>query len=86
MPQSMDELIIAGTSSLSWAIKSIQCLRQHELPHGIPSPCLGNQSFITSHLCLYSPLNFMVFRSKEHHVSQHMVRVSAMCGEVVHIV
>ena len=30
-------------------------------------------SFTTSHLCLYSPLNFMVFRSKEHHVSQHMV-------------
>ena len=82
MLQSMDELIIAGTSSLSRAIKSIQCLRQHELPHGILHHVLENQSFITSHLCLYSPLNFMVFRSKEHHVSQHMVRVSAMCGEV----
>ena len=86
MLQSMDELIIAGTSSLSRAIKNTQCLRQHELPHGTLHHVLENQSFITSHLCLYSPLNFMVFRSKEHHVSQHMVRVSAMCGEVVHVV
>ena len=51
-----------------------------------------SQSFTTSHLYLYSPLNFMMFRSKEHHVSQHMVRVSqdmvmyAMCGEVGHVV
>ena len=44
--------------------------------HGILHHVLENQSFITSHLCLYCPINFMVFRSKEHHVSQHMVRVS----------
>ena len=60
--------------------------------HGILHHVLENQSFITSHLWLYCPINFMVFRSKEHHVSQHMVRVSqnmvkyAMCGEVVHVV
>ena len=43
--------------------------------HGILHHVLENQSFITSHLCLCWPINFMVFRSKEHHVSQHMVRV-----------
>ena len=62
MLQSMDELIIAGTSSLSRAIKSIQCLRQHELclrqhelPHhtwhtspcfGKPSPCVGKHDVL----------------------------------------
>ena len=80
MQDAMDELIIAGTLSLHQAIKSIQCLRQHDLPHHTwhTSPCLGKIKvfFTTSHLCLYSPLNLMVFRSKEHHVSQHMVRVS----------
>ena len=54
MLQSMDELIIAGTSSLSRAIKSIQCLRQHELclrQHELPhhtwhtSPYLGKSKF-----------------------------------------
>ena len=45
MLQSMDKLIITGTSSLSQAIKSIQCLRQHELPHHTwqkPSHVLGH--------------------------------------------
>ena len=49
MLQSMDELIIAGTSSLSRAIKSIQCLRQHELPHHTwqkPSPCVGKHDVL----------------------------------------
>ena len=49
MLQSMDELIIAGTSSLSQAIKSIQCLRQHELPHHTwqkPSPCVGKHDVL----------------------------------------
>ena len=58
MLQSMDELIIAGTSSLSQAIKSIQCLRQHELPHQTwqkphhtwqkPSPCVGKHDVLTA--------------------------------------
>ena len=44
---AMDELIIAGTSSLHRAIKSIQCLRQHDLPHHTwhTSPCLGKSKF-----------------------------------------
>ena len=56
MLQSMDELIIAGTSSLSRAIKSIQCLRQHELPDHTwqlphhtwqkPSPCVGKHDVL----------------------------------------
>ena len=94
MQDAMDELIIAGTSSLHRAIKSIQFSDNmiYLIRHGILHHVLENQSFTTSHLCLYSPLNFMVFRSKEHHVSQHMVRVSqdmvkyAMCDEVDHVV
>ena len=55
MQDAMDELIIAGTSSLHWAIKSIQCLRQHDLPHhtwhtspclGKPSPCVGKHDVL----------------------------------------
>ena len=91
----------AWMNSLSW--EHHPCLGQSKVSnvsdnmnylttHGILHHVLENQSFITSHLCLYCPINFMVFRSKEHHVSQHMVRVSqnmvkyAMCGEVVHVV
>ena len=55
MQDAMDELIMAGTSSLHRAIKSIQCLRQHDLPHhtwhtspclGKPSPCVGKHDVL----------------------------------------
>ena len=51
MQDAMDELIIAGAFSLHQAIKSIQCLRQHDLPHHTwhTSPCLGKIKVLRLH-------------------------------------
>ena len=81
MLQSIDELIIAGTSSLHGAIKSIQCLRQHDLPQNTwhTSPCIGksNNEFV------YGLENIAVYFTWQVHITYKFTNAKERCSFVL---